>query len=317
MKKILFICPYFGILPKQHMEIWLQSCCMNPSIDWLIITDDKTNYNYPENVRIVYYTFSEMKDYIQSKFKFKINLDRPYKLCDFKPAYGYIFSEYAYGYDFWGHCDISDCIFGNLRKFLNDNLLNTNDKIGFLGHMTLYRNNDEVNKRFMIKTASGVLLENILGVRENKVFDELPEYGINAIYKENNFPFARIDEMYVDISPIRFAFQASEYDSAFQHYYKKKIPMIFEWENGKLYEYTLKNQRIYKRELGYIHLQKRKMHKMFEGIKNKYIIVPNQFIFDNIKINQDILIKYSKDKLYIVFFQQKWKAVKYRIKHIF
>ena len=81
------------------------------------------------------------------EFDFSIYLDHPYKLCDYKPAYGYIFAEYAHGYDYWGHCDMTDCIFGNLRKFLSDDFLSGADKFMFLGHMTLYRNTDEINRR--------------------------------------------------------------------------------------------------------------------------------------------------------------------------
>ena len=44
----------------------------------------------------------------------QVTLDRPYKLCDFKPAYGFIFGEYLKEYDYWGHCDI-DIVWGDLR----------------------------------------------------------------------------------------------------------------------------------------------------------------------------------------------------------
>ena len=42
MKTILFICPYFGKLPIAHMKLWLLSCEKNPTINWLILTDDYT-----------------------------------------------------------------------------------------------------------------------------------------------------------------------------------------------------------------------------------------------------------------------------------
>lgn len=315
MKRILFICPYFGVLPKQHMELWLQSCEMNPNIDWLILTDDRTKYNYPGNVKVEYYSFLEMKEYIQRKFEFKISLEAPYKLCDFKPTYGYIFSEYLVGYDYWGHCDMSDCIFGDLRKFLDEFILSLNDKIGFLGHMTLYRNTDEVNKRFMLITKSGIQLRDILGVSENKAFDELTSYSINTIYNEYNFQSTRFDEMYVDISPIRFAFQASSYNEKYLHVYKKKVPMIFEWSSGCLFEYKIVDEIVVKREIGYVHFQKRKMIKDFDGIKNRYFIVPNKFLSEFDVNDLDKIVSYSRDKLYLMYFKQKWEALKYHIKH--
>ena len=67
MKSIIFICPYFGKLPRNHMPIWLESCKYNSSIDWLIITDDTENYDYPINVKVKYMSFDKLKQKIQKK----------------------------------------------------------------------------------------------------------------------------------------------------------------------------------------------------------------------------------------------------------
>ena len=47
-------------------------------------------------------------------------------------------------YDFWGYCDI-DLIFGNIRKFITDDILDKYDKILSRGHFTLFRNKDSIN----------------------------------------------------------------------------------------------------------------------------------------------------------------------------
>lgn len=73
-------------------------------------------------------SFEKLKELVQSHFDFQISLEAPYKLCDFKPAYGDIFKDYAEKYDFWGHCDF-DMIFGNLRKFFNEDKLEKYDKV--------------------------------------------------------------------------------------------------------------------------------------------------------------------------------------------
>lgn len=117
MKKICYIVPYFGRLP-QNFELWLNSCKTNPTIDWLIYTDDKTSYEYPNNVKVTYCTFDEIKRKIQSNFDFEINISRPWKLCDFRPAYGEIFSEDIQEYEFWGHCDL-DVLWGEYKKIYN------------------------------------------------------------------------------------------------------------------------------------------------------------------------------------------------------
>ena len=60
MKSICYIVPYFGKLPS-GFQLWLMSCKMNPTIDWLIFTDDKTEYDYPENVKVNYCTFDDIR----------------------------------------------------------------------------------------------------------------------------------------------------------------------------------------------------------------------------------------------------------------
>lgn len=42
----------------------------------------------------------DFRNKIQSKFDFKISLERAYKICDFRPAYSYIFQEELEKYQF-------------------------------------------------------------------------------------------------------------------------------------------------------------------------------------------------------------------------
>jgi len=147
--RITFICPYFGKLPEDYFQLWLNSCEVNEFCEWLIFTDDCTNYEYPPNITPIYLEFDEFRELIQKKFSFSIALDNPYKLCDYKPLYGYIFEEKIRDSEFWGYCDISDCIFGNLKKFLTSEILEQYDKINYLGHMTIYRNDYRLNRLFL------------------------------------------------------------------------------------------------------------------------------------------------------------------------
>ncbi len=316
MKKIIFICPYFGKLPSEHMDLWLQSCSMNPTINWLIFTNDQTKYNYPKNVNVVYMTLDEFKSDIQKKFDFPIFLDNAYKLCDYKPTYGYILSDYIKKYDFWGYCDMSDCIFGDIRKFITDDLLNKYDKIGFLGHLTIYKNRDDINKRFMMETKANISYKDVLSSSNNMAFDESNNYSINTIYNENNFSRYRIDNYYYDISPLSYPFRRAVYDNNYSYKCLKKIPTVFKWENGRLFELSIVNNQLKKSELLYVHFQKRKMAKDFEGLKKIYYIIPNKF---TTKVNPDNLRqikKVSRFKPYLQFFKLKYKSLKYRIKKI-
>ena len=146
MYSIAYVVPYFGKFPK-GFQFWLMSCGCNPSIDWLIFTDDRTDYDYPDNVKVTYWTFDQMRTRVQSIFDFPISLERPYKLCDYKPAYGEIFERELRGYDFWGDCDI-DLVWGDIRKFYTDEVLENYEKVGFNGHSMLFRNTPQVCSRY-------------------------------------------------------------------------------------------------------------------------------------------------------------------------
>ena len=60
-KKICLIILYFGKLPN-YFDLWLNSCKYNSSIDFLIFTDDRTEYDYPKNVRVIYTSFEKIKE---------------------------------------------------------------------------------------------------------------------------------------------------------------------------------------------------------------------------------------------------------------
>lgn len=121
MKSIAFVIPWGGNLPV-YFQLWLESCRRNPSVDFLVFTDDCTEYNYPDNVKVHYMSFEQMKELFQKHYDFPLSISAPYKFCDFRPAFGEIFSDYLVGYDYWGHCDV-DLIWGDIRKFVTDDVL--------------------------------------------------------------------------------------------------------------------------------------------------------------------------------------------------
>lgn len=147
---ILLIIPYFGKF-NNFFPFFLESCKNNSSVNWLIVTDDRTKYNYPPNIKVIYMTFAQLKNKIEDCFPFKISLEKPYKLCDYKPAYGMIFNDEIQGYDFWGYCD-NDLIFGDIRSFLTEEILRDREKVLSRGHLSLYRNNPRMNSFFQTST---------------------------------------------------------------------------------------------------------------------------------------------------------------------
>ena len=146
-KLLCFVIPYFGKLPHT-IDIFLHTISFNQQFKWLLFTDDHTEHNYPDNVIVKYCTFSQLKERIQKCFDFEISLPKPFKLCDYKPAYGYIFQKELNGFDYWGHCD-TDQFFGDLSNWLTKDYLEKYDRVFGSGHMTIYRNCEEINTLFM------------------------------------------------------------------------------------------------------------------------------------------------------------------------
>ncbi|WP_369396079.1 DUF6625 family protein [Lacticaseibacillus pantheris] len=185
--------PYFGQF-KNYFQLFLNSCKKNPDFDWLFITDSDFNYDVPDNVRVVKSTFNQVKERVQSKFTFKVNLSSPYKLCDLKPMYGYIFEDYLVDYPFWGYCDV-DVIWGRISDFVADQEFDKFDKIGDLGHCTFVRNSKSVNRLFMSKLNGTERYKQVLEDDQNESFDEEYDKSINNIFAEEGLSILPLRQM--------------------------------------------------------------------------------------------------------------------------
>jgi hypothetical protein len=151
MKIALVIC-YTGEMPW-YFKYFVHSCRYNPTVDFYIITDHRIDDGLPPNVRPVYRSLNDISELATKKLGFEVNIKSGYKLCDFKPAYGFLFDDLLKDYDFWGHGDI-DVVFGNIRYFISDDILANNDLVvvrhDFLtGYFQLFRNNEKMNTLFM------------------------------------------------------------------------------------------------------------------------------------------------------------------------
>ena len=151
--QIAIITCWYGPYPL-YFPYFVHSCSYNASIDFYIITDNKQRIpDKPANVKIIYKTLTEIKENANDKLGFNVNIQYPYKLCDFKPAYGFLFPEIVRGYDFWGHGDI-DVVYGDIRSFMSRELLGDYDIISsrhdyITGSFCLFRNDDYINSFFM------------------------------------------------------------------------------------------------------------------------------------------------------------------------
>ena len=152
MNRILFVITYMGAYPW-YFPYFLHSCRFNPTIDFLLLTDNNDpDLELPPNVKLIPYSMEQFKADAAKVLGFEVAVESGYKLCDFKPAYGHIFSDFIKEYDFWGYCDV-DVIFGNIRAFMTDELLDEYDIISarhdyLTGCFALYRNNPFMRELF-------------------------------------------------------------------------------------------------------------------------------------------------------------------------
>ncbi len=302
MNKIAFVIPYFGKF-NNYFPIFLKSCEKNKRCcDWLIFTDDKTEYNYPENVKVTYWTWEYMQDYINKKFPCEVEIKRPYKLCDYKPAYGYLFGEWLQGYTFWGHCD-TDIIWGKIDNFLTSELLRQYDKIFDLGHCTIYRNTNQINSLFMNTLNGKARFLEVYGSDNNFSFDEEYKESINNIFMEFDIPMF-IGSFVANIYTKSSDFLLTHMDPKTKKYFvEKKCKNFFVWENGALFRYRQTNNEIIKEEYMYIHMQSRKMKVNISLDQQIFKIIPNSF--DTIecdKINMATFISIKKKHMNFHYF---------------
>lgn len=316
-KKCCFLVPYFGKLPS-YFELFAKTCGKNSDYNWIIFTDDTSNYNVPNNVEIIRMKFTELKQNIQSKFDFEIALDRPYKLCDYKPAYGYIFEEYINDYKFWGHCDL-DTLMGNLNDFITDEMLENYDKLFCLGHFILYKNTHENNRLFMSKYKGINLYKKVFKTNDIKVFDETfgGTYNINSIFIEQNKNVFMDDfSLNFKILPTKFVRTKYNYltNSFDDESYKKAI---YVWNNGKIERYYIREKSIVKEEFMYIHFQERNMKIKGDVLKKKiFKILPNIFVNIEIQdINYKTFCKIKKERICFHYFERKIRNKIKRIKN--
>lgn len=316
-KTICLVIPYFGKLPACFVY-WLESVRRNPTIDFLLITDDHYAYDYPSNVRVEYATFNEVRDRIQNKFSLPVVIDAPYKLCDYKPAYGIIFSDFLADYDFWGHCDC-DLIFGDIRKFLTDEILEEYDRILSRGHLTVYRNSEEVSTRFLNRSVPGVDWTKALTSTGSFAFDERPMTGRmwNALWPEKLYDediLADVSWEYSNfqcIDKILMGYWGGEFKATYKTY------NYFEYDNGHLYGVSEESSgSLSRREFCYAHFQKRALLPLAKNF-DRYIIADNAFLPYRVVSRKEIRLWGMKKLVYLPYIRIRLGNLKRKIFRLF
>lgn len=267
MKTITFIIPYYGNFPN-YFNLWLESAQANESIDFYIITDNQSilEMSVTHNIKLIHMTLDQIRKRTKSLWG-GCRLERPYKLCDYRPFYGILFPEYISGYDFWGYCDI-DVIWGNIRKYITDDVLNSYEKISNWGHLTLYRNTVANNRKCTTPFTGASFsaweathLDFNVATDEKSLSAHLSDKGVYKTWINKNI----IADIFPDYFYMWTYFNYNSHDRC-----------VFEYNEGKLYGY-FSGENISKAEFMYIHLQKREM--VVENTnKSHYLIFPSKFV---------------------------------------
>lgn len=262
-KKVVLIIPYFGKVPD-YFNLWLKSAERNSDYTFFIYTDLNFKVDENSNVKIKNISFDELKERIKSLFGNNIKLKSPYKLCDYRPAYGVIFKDDITDFDFWGFCDI-DLIFGNLNHFISNEIFENYDKLFYHGHFCLFKNCDKMNYLFMKK------YENVCDFK----FASHTNYSCH--FDENG----TVSYAYENEIDIKQYFKWCFYDVPYNSYKFITISSQYEkyayWNNGNLFMCDADNN---KNEIMYIHLQKRKMSNWLDIDEkcNSFYILRDEFL---------------------------------------
>ena len=313
MKKIRLIIPYFGKLPK-FFPYFLLTAKRNQKIDFLIYTDqnvDQLEILNAENIEFKTLSFDDLRKKVQSKFDFEISLKTPYKLCDYKVAYGFIFEEELKGYDYWGFCD-TDVLLGDIYQFLEKHSFFENDyaRYGLFGHLQIFKNSQEVNRIFMSGKGSNYRLDyqNVFTNEQSFIFDEAN--GIQKIFEKSNFKQLQ-DKFFDDIDISHFSFREYGENEPKRYYFWSE-------ENGLESINLIDGNMEINRPL-YAHFQKRVIKCPEFRLVDSFYVIPNQLVIGE-KISKEEFLEVTRNKFYWAYVKstilKKFKKEKWTLEFI-
>lgn len=242
----------------------------NPDVNFLLVTD----CDVPEsaNIHVRKTSLEEEKARYEKVLGMKVAMPNPYKLCDFRPAYGILYADELKGFDFWGHSDI-DLVLGQVRHFLTEDLLASHDMISCWGHLCLYRNNEFMNNLFKEKHEGEYLdWQEVFTDPKNRTYDEA-WLGTPAVMRDfHGEKLLRCEEFFDDV----------EIQDTSAHFRSFLAPgrncLTFIHKGGNLNRVFFdKHFHRHVEPTMYAHFQKRRGWAIDVDDFNDYIIYPNVF----------------------------------------
>ena len=268
MKSIVLIFPYFGQLPAQY-SMWRASALRNPSVDFMFFTD--ADVEPAKNIIVRKMLFSDFQQIVKKAFDFPVVLDRPYKLCEYKQAYGYILRDYIKAYDFWGYGDL-DLVYGDIRTFITDDVLVHNKFLLGWGHLTLLRNDSDTTTYFMHHVDGYQDYKDAFTTSQITFFDEYDHKGCSDKWRDCRPDDCWLEWPFDNVSKPKQSYHMNSLTRDWKQ-------VLFEHEGSKLYMLRhLGGGRFEKKESLYAHFQHRPFMRDYVTDYDHFLITPDKII---------------------------------------
>ena len=254
------------MLPPQYM-MWRASALNNSTIDFMFFTD--ADVEPATNIIVQKMTFCDFQQVVQKAFDFPIALDRPYKLCEYKQAYGFILQEYIKEYDFWGFGDL-DLVYGDIRSFLTDSVLEHKFLLGW-GHLTFLRNDNDTNTYFMKEVNGYQDYKNAFTTKKITFFDEYGYKGCSDKWRDCRLEDCWLEWPFDNVSRPKEAYHLCSLNRGWKQ-------VIFEHIGKKLYMLRFINGHLEKKESLYAHFQHRGFMKDYVTDYSHFLVTPRSII---------------------------------------
>ena len=233
---LIMLCSYFGRWPA-WMNFFVESCKWNPQVHWRFYTDCGEPENRASNIEYVPISFQDYKALVRARLGINFDPDDPYKVCDLKPALGFLHERDTAGYPFFGYGDI-DVIYGNISNFYGEQRFADIDVVSthperLSGHFAVLRNT----------SASRHLFERIPGYRamlEVTQYMEADETHFSQVFLSSPNKSTLFVERHSTVLSTR-----GWHDGTMNY------PQRWFWRNGRL-----TNERDADREFLYLHFMR-------------------------------------------------------------
>jgi hypothetical protein len=227
-------------------------------VDFIFFTDCFLNFEYPGNIQFIPITLREFNVLATQKTGIEINIEKPYKICDLRPAFGVILQEYLTKYDYWIYSDI-DVIYGNIRAFLTEEILSEYEVISarneyMVGSFSAFRNNEKINTLFL----QSADLKKVFSDQNAYFFDEAGYECWNVIlypdriktYPSNIDTITHIVNRNANKGTIKALFKTMVKERL-ELSLLNKNPWTLHWDKGKLTSFETNEECLYFHLIGY------------------------------------------------------------------